>query len=68
MMSTENFFSETDWMRFAGLMQQCTSNCIKKSCPFSKFKNLDNTQKLFQLSTINESEAYKMLQMLKCNT
>ncbi len=66
-MNVEQYLSEIEWMRFGGLLQQCNGGCSNRKCPFSRYKFLDNTQKLHQIQSINETEASKMLKLFnKC--
>ena len=53
--------TENKWLNFAGFLNGCVYGLKNNACPFSKFHQLDQYQKLEYLLHISEKEATEML-------
>lgn len=56
--------TEDKWLKFAGFLNSCIYKLNHEDCPFMKFRNMDQYQRLEMMLTIAEHEAEEM--MSKC--
>lgn len=53
--------TETRWLNFAGFLNECAYGLEHHACPYVKFRQLDQYQKLEYLMQISEKEAVRMI-------
>jgi len=57
--------TETKWLDFAGFLNGCKFGLENNACPYFKFHQFDQYQKLELLLYVSEKEAVEMMQC--CN-
>lgn len=53
--------TEHKWLKFAGLLNECIYSKDHQNCPYSKYRKLDQYQRIEALLNINDTQAAKMM-------
>lgn len=59
--------TENKWLNFAGFLNNCMFELENRNCPFLKYQQLDQYQRLEHLIDMGEKEASNMINCCKQN-
>ncbi len=53
--------SKNNWLKFAGLLNDCIYQLDHKTCPFNQYRKMDQFQRMEFLLSVGDEQAKKMM-------